>query len=133
MKFIRLCKDDEVENFLSHSKDCLGIYPNIQNGFGSFFFFVFSLSQFFVIFALFLSLSNIPSLHKEFGLKEVIYTAGMCCVSVALTLNILVLAFLLEDVNEGLKGLVRPLRDQLVVEQDKAERQRIKNIKPLLC
>ena len=127
-KFIRLCKEDEIENYVAHSKICLDLYKTIQTVFGTFFFFVFSLSQSFVIFALFLSLSTVPRLSKEFGLKEVIYPAGMFCVSLALILNVVVLAFLLQNVNEGLKGLVKPLREELVVEHGKAERQRIKNI-----
>ena len=127
-KFIKLCQEPDIENHVSHSKYCLGLYCDIQEGFGAFFLFVFSLTQFFVIVSLYLALPIVTSLFEGFWLDPFVYATGMLSVSVALIINIVDLAFLLEKVSMSVKGLARPLRELLVLEHAKSERQIIKNI-----
>ena len=57
-----------------------------------------------------------------------IYSFGVFFVISALMFNIIGLALILDDGFKSLKGLTKPLQEQLVNEQDASEKQRIQNL-----
>ena len=55
-KFIVLCKQGTTAREVRHAKLCLGLYSDIERGFGYFFFHVFVATQFLSIFMFFLAI-----------------------------------------------------------------------------
>ena len=125
-KFIFLCECRAVGKELAHAKRCLELYSAFDCGFGLFFFFVFGVSQVFVIFTLYLTISGpIESSSSVFGI--IIYSSGQLLASCGLMLNIAGLTFSLDAGHKSLKGLANVLQDQLVHVTEGSERQTIKN------
>ena len=135
-KFIKSCKSNHMEKHANHSKECVKNFSDFQDRVKTYFLFVYRLSQFFVIFALFLAYTPIR-VTDEFSVTDrlsttiiiaLLYSTGMVLVSISLVLNVLCLTRTLENLNKAMKDLAAPLREELVHEQGWSGRQRIRNI-----
>ena len=126
-KFICLCECKAIENEVKHTNKLFKIYSNFDRGFGKFFFFVFGVSQIFVIFSLFLTISQVIGSNGT-GLDKLIFSFGNLSVSCGLVLNIVGLTFILDAGHKSMKGLANKLQDQLLYVTDEFDRQSIENI-----
>ena len=99
----------------------------MQKGFGFFFLCLFSVTQLYLIFCVFLAISWSSGSNGIIPV-QIIFSFGVCLAGSALVFNIIGLTFILDDGFECFKGLAKPLQEQLVNEQDASEKQRIQNL-----
>ena len=126
-KFISICKEKSSKNCVEHAQFCLDLYSDIQTGFGSFFLCVFSITQLFLIFTIFLAIAW-PTGSNGIIPVRMMYSFGVFFVISALMSNIIGLTLILDDGFKSLKGLTKSLQEQLTDEQDASEKQRIQNL-----
>ena len=112
-KFTCLCKYRAIGKEVSHAKECIKIYSDFNSGFGTYFFFVFGVSQVFVIFSLFLTISRVIGSNGTV-LAKLIFSLGNLSVSFGLMLNIAGLTFILDAGHRSMKSLASTLQDQLM-------------------
>ena len=107
-KFISLCESNARGKEIPRARRCIELYSAFQEGFGSFFFFVFSVTQLLSIFTLFLTISQSIGSDDTFSVK-LLYSLGNLVVMSGFILNITGLTFILETGYISLIGLAKPL------------------------
>ena len=106
----------------------LSLYLDIDSGFGSFFLYVFDVTQCMSILSLFVVISW-PMSPEGFILSRVFYSSGVLCTSIGLILNIVTLTFKLDAGYQAMRSMAKPLQEYLVaVPGDDSLRQEIKNM-----
>ena len=126
-KFILVCKESKNIPKVEQAKNCLGIYSDIEKGFGYFFLHMFTATQFSCIFLLFLAISIIMEL-EEFIPEKVFTSIGMIILTAGLIVNIVALTLTLDNGFKSLKDITQGLRHQMERVSDVLERQRIQNV-----
>ena len=71
---------------------------------------------------------KMSDLADNFPWEMIIYLVGLIFVSIALVLNVFGLTSILEKLNIAIKELSKPLKEELVYEKKRSERQKIRNI-----
>jgi hypothetical protein len=125
-KFISICESNDKGKEIPRARRCIELYTAFQEGFGTFFFFVFSVTQLLSIFTLFLTISQSIGSDDTLAVK-LLHSLGNLVVTSGLILNITGLTFILETGYKSLTGLAKPLQEQLIQQMDGSERRIIKN------
>ena len=125
-KFVSLCETKDRGKEIPRARRCIELYSAFQEGFGTFFFFVFSVTQLLSIFTLFLTISQSIGSDDPL-LVKLLYSFGNLVVTSGLILNITGLTFILETGYTSLIGLTKPLQEKLLQQMDGSERGIIKN------
>ena len=126
-RFISVCRERKNVHKVEHAKYCLGLYNEIERGFGYFFFHVFVVTQFLSIFMLFLAISRIMELD-EFVLAKLLPSIGMIIITAGLIFNIVAVTITLDNVFKNMKEIKHVLQDELEKQTEVLERQRIQNV-----
>ena len=124
-KFIFLCKSEASEEKIKHARKCIEFYTAIESGFGTFFCFVYGVTQVLLIFAFFVAISRALGGNEPLTVK-VVASLGTLLVCSGLMLNIAALTFVLEEAYKCVTSLVKPLQDQLLISV--SERRRLKKV-----
>ena len=129
-KFINYCSDTDIDNPANHAKECLKHFSAFHDGFRMYYYVVYRLSQFFMILALtlFYKYFVVSELAHNFEWEKTIYPTGTIFFSIALILNVCGLTSIFGDLNTAIKELIIPLKEELVYEKRRSERQKIRNI-----
>ena len=126
-KFVSLCEYENDGKEVPRARRCIELYLAFQKGFGTFFLYVFSVTQLLSVFTLFLTVSH--SIGSAYTLSTtILYSFGNLLITSGLILNIAGLTFTLEIGHKSLLDLAKPLQEQLIPQMDGCERQVIKNI-----
>ena len=126
-KIILLC-NKKSSSKINHAKFCIGLFSDINSGFGFFFLYVFAVTQFLSIFAFFVVISW-PLSADGFILSRLVYSFGVLCLCAGTILNIITLTWKLDSAYQALKNMTMPLQEYLVtIQGDENLRQEIKNI-----
>ena len=102
------------------------MYGKIEKGFGSFFMFVFGMSQLLIIFSLFLSISQAVGSNRS-GWERMVQSFSML-LTASLGLNIYGFGCILDDVHKTFKAIRNGLQDKMRQIPDEMERGEIMNI-----
>ena len=118
-KLIDLCQDVPDNDIIHWSTHCLSIYNSLESHLGSFLFFMFSLSQVFWIFTLYV---GITGYFAEYNLTSVsCYSAGMGLFSLGILANIFGFSGLIESAHQSLQGMVKTLENHSLKVEDRRE------------
>ena len=126
-KFIALCKNTPKGSDVDHAKRCLQLYSDVDKGFGLLFLFSFGMSQVFIIFSLFLSISQAIGSNAS-GWDKAVISFGYLFISFGILLNIVSLTLVLDAAHKSLKELAKDLQDNALNVSDGFERQNTANI-----
>ena len=126
-KFISLCQQKASGKEITHAKSCVEIYGKLEKGFGTFFIFVFSMSQFFIIFSLFLAMSQAVGSNGS-GWQRIIKSVSLLLVTFGLGLNIFGFACIMDTAHKSLKGIGHCLQEKKTHIPDEIERGEIMNV-----
>ena len=129
-KFIKYCSERDIDKPANHSIECLERFSAFHDGFRMYYYVVYRLSQFFMILALtlFYKYFVVSELAHNFEWEKTIYPTGTIFFSIALILNVCGLTSNFGDLNTAIKELIIPLKEELVYEKRRSERQKIRNI-----
>ena len=118
-KLIDLCHDVPDHDIIHWSTHCLSIYNSLESHLGTFLCFMFSLSQVFWIFTIYMSITGY---FADFSLLSVsCYSAGMGLFSLGILANILGFSGLIESAHQSLQGMVKTLENHSLRVEDRRE------------
>ena len=124
-KFIFLCESEAKEEKMKHARKCVDLYTAIESGFGTFFCFLYGVTQLLLIFAFFVVISRALGGNEPLAVK-VVSSLGTLLVCSGFMLNIAALTFVLEEAYKCVTSIAKPLQNQLLTSV--SERRRIKNV-----
>ena len=113
-------------NEVVHAKQSLQLYSDMNSGFGLFFLFSFGLFQVFIIFSVFLSISQAVGTNKS-GWTKVMISCGYLVTSSGILLNIVSLTLVIDARHRSLKELAKYLQDTVLFDAVGYERQDVEN------
>ena len=124
-KFILLCNLKILGKEIQHTRKCMEMYRSFQSGFGTFFCFLFGVTQLLLIISLFMAITRALGSIETLPVKLAI-SLGFVSVSCGLFLNIAALTLIMDTAYAALRSLIKSLHD--FPSSEGAEKKMIKNL-----
>ena len=115
-QYCELCSSVPDQDLLPWARNCFLLYNSIEEHLGSFLCFVFSLSQVFWIFTLYVGVTGYFSNYSM--TSTVCYSAGMGLYSLGILANVVGFSALLETAHQALHNIIPTLQDHSMGVED---------------